>query len=87
MSYETRITFFLNEQSRVTLKVYTLWGAPVTTLLSDKLLGPGLHQHLTWDGRNSDGNVVNNGVYYLWLELKPVSGSPITLKRKMGVLR
>ncbi|NIM20224.1 MAG: DUF11 domain-containing protein [Candidatus Latescibacteria bacterium] len=84
---ETRITYYLDNQSYVTLELYTLWGAPVKTLLSNKLSNPGLHQDVVWDGRNDEGDVVNNGVYYLVLEIRAVGGQQSTLKRKVGVLR
>jgi hypothetical protein len=84
---ETRVTFFLDEPSRVTLKLYTLWGKEVTTLLGGSRYAAGLHQDVTWDGRTGDGDVVNNGVYYLWFEAVGDSGSKVTLKRKVGVVR
>jgi hypothetical protein len=83
----TRITFFLETQSYVTLKVYTIWGAPVIDLLSSRMLPPGLHQDIVWNGKNSDGDTVNNGVYYLFLEIRAVHGGEHSLKRKVGVIR
>ncbi len=84
---ETRITFYLSQQSRVTMKLYTIWGKPVITLVSNKLFNPGLQQDVLWNGKNSDGEIVNNGVYYLVLEIKAVDGKQSTMKRKVGVVR
>jgi uncharacterized repeat protein (TIGR01451 family) len=84
----TRITFYLDRTSRVTLKVYTLWGALVETLVDNETRSAGLHQDVEWFGRNGAGDVVNNGVYYLVLETEPTgSGSSTSLKRKVGVVR
>jgi hypothetical protein len=84
----TRITFHLDEPSRVTLKLYTLWGAPVKTLLDGESLQAGLHQDALWWGRTGDGDVVNNGVYYLVLDITPAGGgSSKSFKRKVGVVR
>ncbi|HER19681.1 MAG TPA: hypothetical protein ENO14_01390 [Chromatiales bacterium] len=84
---DTRVTFFLDEPSRVTLELYTLWGERVATLLSSASFPAGLHQDVTWSGRTGDGDVVNNGVYYLVLEIDGNSGNSHTLKRKVGVVR
>jgi uncharacterized repeat protein (TIGR01451 family) len=84
----TRITFYLDEPSRVTLKLYTLWGAPVKTLIDGETRQPGLHQDVDWTGLNGDGDVVNNGVYYLVLDIKPSGGGTSrSTKRKVGVIR
>lgn len=83
----TTVTYYLDQPSRVTLKLYTIWGAPVATLLEGESLNAGLHQDVLWDGRNGDGNTVNNGVYYLVLEVDPANGNHWVLKRKVGVIR
>ena len=83
----TAITYYLEQKSSVTLKLYTIWGKPVATLLDNKNREPGLHQDVTWDGRNGDGDVVNNGVYYLVLEIREENGSNTSIKRKVGVVR
>jgi predicted outer membrane repeat protein len=84
---QTSITYFLDSRSRVTLKLYTLWGAPVATLVDNKTQDAGLHQEVRWDGRNGDGDVVANGVYYLVLEVREDGGDTVTMKRKVGVVR
>ncbi|UCG50489.1 MAG: hypothetical protein JSW58_09755, partial [Candidatus Latescibacterota bacterium] len=84
---KTTITYYLEQKSSVTLKLYTIWGAPVITLLENKRQNPGLYQDVKWDGKNGDGDVVNNGVYYLVLEIRGDNGQGVTLKRKVGVIR
>jgi hypothetical protein len=83
----TRITFFLEEPSTVSLQLYTLWGAKVKTLIDHAQLSPGLYQDREWDGLNGSGDVVANGVYYLVLEVNPASGGEHKIKRKVGVVR
>jgi hypothetical protein len=83
----TTITYYLQARSRVTLKLYTLWGAPVATLIDNRSQNAGLYQNVTWDGRNGDGHVVNNGVYFLVLEIREDGGRFTSLKRKVGVVR
>ncbi|MCK5406776.1 MAG: T9SS type A sorting domain-containing protein, partial [Candidatus Krumholzibacteria bacterium] len=82
----TTITYYLTQKSTVTLKLFTLWGAPVKTLIDGQTLDAGLHQNIVWDGRNGDGDAVNNGVYYLVLEVN-ASGGQQTIRRKVGVIR
>ena len=83
----TTITYYLDRKSTVTLRLYTLWGAPVATLVNNQTQDSGLHQNLTWDGRNGEGDVVANGVYYLVLDVREENGTNVTLKRKVGVVR
>jgi len=83
----TTITYYLEQRSTVTMKLYTVWGAPVATLVDSKSEDAGLHQDVKWNGRNGDGDVVNNGVYFLVLEIRGENGNNATLKRKVGVIR
>ena len=81
------MTYYLDQPSKVTLRLFTVWGAPVVTLLDAKPLDAGLYQSVLWDGRNGDGDTVNNGVYYLVLEVDGADGNRSVLKRKVGVIR
>lgn len=60
------ISFSTPKTEKVTLKVYDLSGALVTTLV-DKVVTPGTHT-ATWNGCNSRGNNVTPGVYFYRLE-------------------
>jgi hypothetical protein len=82
----TTITYYLDKKSTVTLRLFTLWGAPVKTLVDGQTLDAGLHQNVIWDGRNGNGDTVNNGVYHLVLEID-TDDSHKTIKRKVGVIR
>ena len=55
--------------------------------MESKPLQPGLYQDVIWNGKNDEGDVVNNGVYFLVLEVRGNEGSYTTIRRKVGVLR
>ncbi|MCZ7602594.1 MAG: T9SS type A sorting domain-containing protein [Melioribacteraceae bacterium] len=57
----TTINFDLAEKSNVELKIYSLNGELVKTIL-DQTINPGNHR-ITWDGTNQFGNSVSSGVY------------------------
>jgi hypothetical protein len=82
----TRITFYMPGDGTTTLKLYTVTGRLVSTLLDNSRRAAGLHQDVTWNGRNGKGNLVINGVYYLVLETR-VGSSVKTMKRKVAVVR
>jgi hypothetical protein len=83
----TTITFYVPVRSDVSLKLYTIWGKRIITLIDHQPFDAGLLQTCKWDGRNADGQTVNNGVYYLELEMKDSNGRTTKLKRKVGVIR
>ena len=57
----TTIRFALPEASDVTLDVYTTAGQWVRTVVSDDL--PGGYHRVRWDGTDSQGVRVANGLY------------------------
>jgi hypothetical protein len=83
----TRITYFLQRPSTVTLKLYTVWGKPVCTLVDHEPMPAGLHQDARWTGANDDGDLVNHGVYFLVINIEGNDGSRESLRRKVGVVR
>jgi hypothetical protein len=76
----TTISFTLDEESAVTLSIYTSDGKLVTTLV-DETLPAGLRQ-VPWDGRNADGTALSSGVYFYRLK----AGKTV-LSRKMVYLK
>ncbi len=64
----TTITFYMPEDGNATLRVFTITGEPVRTIVDGGALAAGLHQEFSWDGKNGNGNTVLNGVYFLVLE-------------------
>jgi hypothetical protein len=85
----TQLEYFLEQDSTVTLKIYSIVGEPVRTL-ADAETQPGAQglQRYVWDGRNGKGNVVLNGVYFAVLTVKPVSGGAAqTVVLKLAVVK
>lgn len=62
----TTIRFRLTAPGDVTLRLYSISGRLVRTLV-DRPLGAGAHEYL-WDGRDADGGVLPSGVYFYALE-------------------
>jgi hypothetical protein len=81
----TRIPFYMAASGRVTVEVRTLNGERVVRLLDGAERGPGLHDDLTWDGRNGRGEVVRNGTYVLCIEVEGPGGG--RARRKLAVVR
>ncbi len=57
----TTIKFGLPEDSNVKISIYSITGQKITTLL-DSYYPKGYHS-ITWNGVNSSGNSVSNGIY------------------------
>jgi hypothetical protein len=84
---ETTFVFYLPQEGRVSLKVFTVRGESVVTLLDQTTFAPGLRQTEIWDGRNGRGQVVVNGVYLVELTVSFADGTSERLLRKVAVVR
>jgi hypothetical protein len=84
---ETRFVYALQEDGRVTLRVLTVRGETVITLLDQAWRGAGLHQEDAWNGRNGREAVVRNGVYIAELVVRYAGGSEQKVLRKVAVVR
>jgi len=84
---QTQFAFNLPRAGQVSLRIWTPRGEPVVTLLQDRSMNDGLHQDLTWDGRNGRGDPVRNGVYLAELTVDYDDGSQARLLRKVAVVR
>ena len=69
----TTLEFELAEKEQVTIDVYNPLGQKVRTL-TDDMYSPGKH-HVTWDGKDSDGNAVSSGLYILNMKSTTVSSA------------
>ncbi len=83
----TTIGYYLESSARVTLRVLTITGEVVRTLVNGADQGAGMHQELRWDGRNGSGLSVRNGVYAIELEAAFDDGRRTRAIRKVGVVR
>jgi hypothetical protein len=83
----TTLGYYLSGPARVTIRVMTLRGEPVRTILDDASQSGGMHESDLWDGRNGEGRVVRNGVYIVELRARYDDGSRARAMRKIGVVR
>ncbi len=84
----SKIGFQLPKSSLVQLKVYNLVGQEVITLV-EEMREAGAHS-LYWDGRDSSGRELPNGVYFCRLRARATGGGPaggLASTRKLVVLR
>jgi hypothetical protein len=84
---ETRFVFYLPSAARVSLDIWTPRGDRVVSAASNAAFGSGLHQELSWDGRNSRGQAVFNGVYVAELNVRFDDGTSTRLLRNIVVVR
>ena len=59
---QTHFRFQLDRPARVWIRIYTINGQLVRTLLDGKTLTSGFHR-VSWDGRNRAGNPAASGIY------------------------
>jgi hypothetical protein len=83
----TRFAYHLAGAGRAWLRVLTLAGEPVVTLVDGERREGGTHQDDRWDGRNGAGRVVRNGVYVAELVVRYDDGTAARVLRKVGVVR
>ncbi len=77
---ETEIHFQIAEPSHVLIKIYTILGNEICTLVNSKY-EPGAF-NVTWNGKDAFGNDVSSGIYLCKLKAKD-----ITLTKKMTLIR
>lgn len=77
----TTINFTIGAAENVTLRVFDMLGHEVRGLVNNESLAAGSHD-VKWDGRDNNGNLVANGLYYYQL-----TSSGFTQTVKMEVVR
>ncbi|HEV8479420.1 MAG TPA: hypothetical protein VGR66_01395 [Candidatus Eisenbacteria bacterium] len=83
----TSFVYYLPGPGRVSLRILTLRGEPVATLLDRVPRTVGLQQADSWSGRNERGLVVYNGVYVAELDVQFDDGQVAHVLRKVAVVR
>jgi flagellar hook assembly protein FlgD len=76
----TTFSFDMKVKSRVTLKIYSVTGALVRTLVDE--VKPAGSYKVTWDGTGERGSKVASGVYFYRMDTKE-----FTSTKKMVLLR
>jgi len=64
----TNLRYSLEKAGDVTIKIYDAGGNLVRTLLDGQAQDAVTEQSVPWDGRNGDGSIVANGVYFYVIE-------------------
>jgi len=84
----THFEYYLQDNSKVSIRIFTLDGMPVRLLLNEIDKPAGLHNEDTWDGTNDAKQKVLSGVYLAVLEVKDdITGAGTKLIKKVVVLR
>ncbi|MGA9406748.1 MAG: T9SS type A sorting domain-containing protein, partial [Bacteroidota bacterium] len=68
----TTILYGIATQSHVTVKIYSVLGQEMATLVND-IQGPSYYR-VIWDGKDSRGNMASSGVYFFRIIADPVDG-------------
>ncbi len=86
----TTFAYYLQEESNVTIMIYTLTGSLVKKFHfpagQTGGRGPSINQ-VRWDGLNGRGRYVNNGVYICIATARTRSGKTYTTRHKLAVMR
>ncbi len=83
----TTFGFVLPESGTLSLKVYTITGELVTTLIDNVHRPAGSYQLDRWDGVNENKLLVLPGTYFCRLSVNYDSGRNETVTRKVAVIR
>jgi protocatechuate 3,4-dioxygenase beta subunit len=83
----TKIMYGLPQDSRVSLKVYSILGQEVNTLVND--VQKASSYNTTWNGRDKNGMQVSSGVYFFRLFAQPMDGKgrPFVQVKKMLLMK
>jgi hypothetical protein len=83
----TTISYGLPQQSKVTLRVYSVLGQEIATLVDD-VQGASYHK-IQWNGKDNNGTQVSSGVYFFRIVAQPVDGKSQTFTqvRKMMLMK
>lgn len=77
----TNITFQLEKESNISIKIYDLNGREIRTLINNQNFTAGIHK-VSWNGTNENNQIIANGVYYYKLESDHYSHSLKTILLK-----
>lgn len=68
LSQQVTIRYSLEADSNITIKIYDVQGVLVKTLIDNLPREKNTEHAEIWDGRNEQGDIVSNGVYFYLIE-------------------
>ena len=60
----TQIRYYLKKAEEVTITIYDVGGNKIRAVTDRVLKNAGEHTEDSWDGRDENGEIVQNGIYY-----------------------
>ena len=81
----TTIKYDLPADALVQLNIYDMLGRKVITLLNERK--PAGYHSIVWDGKNSQGELVNSGVYFYQLSVIAGDGKQFQAVKKLILLK
>ena len=83
-----KIEYYLENESEVTIQIFTMNGRLVKKIIEKVKKSKGLHYEDTWDGKNEIGYIVRTGVYLCTIEINDkLNDTNKKLMKKIAVLR
>jgi len=80
----TKIRYGIPKPTKVRLAIYNIVGQKIVTLINaDK--EPGYYE-ICWNGKDEQGNIANNGIYFYRLVLQPIGEAAEYVKTKKAIL-
>lgn len=87
-SASTNIQFTLENNSNVTIRVYDINGALVSTVVSNQLFSAGTPQNVSWDAKDQYGTQLSSGSYLYELSIEPMTGGrSFSLRNVMVIVK
>jgi len=83
---ELNLKLNIAESTYTTIKIYDASGKKVRTLLNNYIVSIS-DNTVQWDLTRADGREVSNGIYFVKVSLKPVSGGEYNHTLKVAILR
>jgi flagellar hook assembly protein FlgD len=71
----------------VQIKIYNLQGIPVRTLAQSYVEPLVLSPKITWDGTDSNGKILSNGIYPYKIMFKAKNGAYTETSQKLMIIR
>ncbi|KAA3662497.1 MAG: hypothetical protein DWQ10_02285, partial [Calditrichaeota bacterium] len=83
---EIRIAFNLLSEAYVDVTAYDMLGREVAVLVRNTQFAPGPRAY-DWNGRNTNGELIASGVYFLVAKFRQLDGKEVIKKRKMLLIK